>query len=79
MCRTDDVIALDLPRIRRAALFLWKSALGETDFADCGLDYVSSRVAGLSFDAKQACAYFGVGGVFYWEKMRSAKAMEEIV
>ena len=75
MCGTDDVVALDFPGVCGVALFLWKSAFGKTDFASRGVDYVSGGVVGLSSDAKQACAYSGVGGVFYWEEVR---AMEEI-
>ena len=66
MCGADDFVALDFPGVCGAAFLVRESALGETDFAGCGVDYVSGGVAGLSLDAKQACAYSSVGGVFYW-------------
>ena len=66
MCGADDIFALDFPRVCRVVLLFRESAFGETNFADCRVDYVSSSVAGLSLDAQQARAYFGGGGVFYW-------------
>ena len=75
---TDDVVALDFPGVCGVVFLVRESDVGETDFADCGVGYVSCGVAGLSFDAEQACAYFSVGGVFYWEKGRAVGTISEL-
>ena len=78
VCGTDDVIALDLPRICRAALFLRESALGEIDFVDRGVDYVSGGVAGLSSDANSMRIFWRRRCILLVRK-RAVRAMEEIV
>ena len=44
MCGADDFVALDFPGVCGAAFLVRESALGETDFAGCGVDYVSPAV-----------------------------------
>ena len=68
MCGTDDIAALDFPRVCGAAFLVRESVIGETDFARRGVDHVSGGVAGLPPDAEQACAYSRVGGIFCWEE-----------
>ena len=67
---TDDIFTLDFQGVCGAVSLIRESAVGETDFVIRGVDYVSCGVAGLSVDAEQACAHFGVGGVFRRQKIK---------
>ena len=79
MCGTDDVVALDFPGVCGVALFLWESALGETHLVNRGVDYLSSRVVGLSLNAPQARSHPGICRVFHRQEVGAVRAMEEIV
>ena len=72
MCRTDDVVALDFPGVCWAALFLWKSALGETHLASRGVDHVSGGVVGLSLDANKHAHILASAVYFIGKKPKSS-------